>query len=180
MTVPGESDLVLPARGALLGLMGGAFAVGSLFAVITILPTLGRTGGPEITLTQTPSPPPQVSRATETALREDSVILRLGGTGQPAGTDYLVRMTAGDAVALSWTATAPLTYELHGHDVAANAPGKQVTYLATGTGAGGNSYLIAPADGFYGFFFQPKAGAAQVTLKLSGFYKPEPGLFSVP
>jgi hypothetical protein len=180
MTEPVRPAVALPDRSRLVALIVGAFALASIMAAVTTVPNWGKTANPD-TGVAAPTAPPQVSRSTETPLRSDAVAIALGGPGQRAATDYLVRLNAGDAIAYSWTATGQVSFELHGHDVtAADVLGDQLTYFATGTAASGNGYFIAPANGFYGWYFQPRTGSVEISLQLSGFYLPQPGLYAVP
>jgi hypothetical protein len=178
MTAPGAADGLVLSRARVVQLIGLAFGVASALAagVFLLAWKAAEDGQAGLGLA-----PPQVARITETALRSDMVAISLGAPERRSATDYLVRLKEGDAFAYSWTASDEVSYELHGHNVmTSGAPGDQLSYFATGTAASGSGYFIAPADGFYGWYFQGRAGVVEITLNLRGFYLPDPGIYAVP
>jgi len=86
------------------------------------------------------------------------------------GIEYKYRLDKGEALLYSWTATAPVNYELHAEPDGAPAgyaqsyEKKPLTGQASGT-------LTAPFPGIHGWYWEnPGAEEVTVTLKSAGFY----------
>ena len=189
MTVPTADQQTIEIRQRIALVAGAALLAAGLILVMIVLPAeygvdpLGT--GARLGLVQLGVTGQQVAALNAAAAA--------GGTGQGAiivarerpfqqesvdftlapheGMEYKYRLDKGGALLYSWSATAPVNYELHAEPdgaprgYAQSYEKRPSTNRASGT-------LTAPFSGIHGWYWQnPGDREITVTLKASGFYK---------
>ena len=90
--------------------------------------------------------------------------------GPHQGMEYKYRLDKGEALLYSWTATAPVNYELHAEPDGAPA-GYAQSYEKRPLTAGASGTLTAPFPGIHGWYWEnPGDQEITVMLKSVGFY----------
>lgn len=85
------------------------------------------------------------------------------------GVEYKYRVEQGASVQYSWTASAPVSFDLHGEPD--GAPARYSESYDTGRADAASGTFIAPTPGVHGWFWEnPGAQRITITLKTSGFY----------
>lgn len=86
------------------------------------------------------------------------------------GIEYKYRLAKGDALLFSWTASAPVNYELHAEPDGAPR-GYAQSYEKGSQSAGKSGTLNAPFSGIHGWYWEnTTSGPVTVTLHASGYY----------
>jgi hypothetical protein len=152
--LPAEYGVDPLGTGARLGLMQLG-VTGQQVAVLNAAASAGGTGRGAIIVRQ------------ERPFQEETVDFRLAPR---EGMEYKYRLDKGEALLYSWSATAPVNYELHAEPdgaprgYAQSYEKRPSTNRASGT-------LTAPFPGIHGWYWQnPGDREITVTLKTSGFY----------
>jgi len=101
------------------------------------------------------------------AYQQETVEFKLGPRGW---IEYKYRLNKGQALLYSWTATAPVNYELHAEpDGAPRGYGE--SYEKKNAQAGASGTLTAPLSGIHGWYWEnPGDAEVTVTLSAAGFY----------
>ena len=86
------------------------------------------------------------------------------------GMEYKYRLDKGEALLYSWSATAPVDYELHAEPDGAPA-GYAQSYEKKPASSGASGTLTAPFPGIHGWYWENKTDQeVTVTLKTAGYY----------
>jgi hypothetical protein len=86
------------------------------------------------------------------------------------GMEYKYRLDKGEALLYSWSATAPVDYELHAEPDGAPA-GYAQSYEKKSASNGASGTLTAPFPGIHGWYWENKTNQeVTVTLKTAGYY----------
>jgi len=86
------------------------------------------------------------------------------------GMEYKYRLDKGESLLYSWSATAPVEYELHAEPDGAPR-GYAQSYEKAGPDAGKSGTLTAPFPGIHGWYWRnPTSSEVTVTLSAAGFY----------
>ena len=86
------------------------------------------------------------------------------------GMEYKYRLDKGEALLYSWSATAPVNYELHAEPDGAPA-GYAQSYEKKNASSGASGTLTAPFPGIHGWFWENTSNnEVTVTLKSAGYY----------
>lgn len=86
------------------------------------------------------------------------------------GMEYKYRLDKGEALLYSWSATAPVDYELHAEPDGAPA-GYAQSYEKKAASSGASGTLTAPFPGIHGWYWENKTNQeVTVTLKSAGYY----------
>ena len=86
------------------------------------------------------------------------------------GMEYKYRLDKGEALLYSWSATAPVDYELHAEPDGAPA-GYAQSYEKKPASNGASGTLTAPFPGIHGWYWENKTNQeVTVTLKTAGYY----------
>lgn len=86
------------------------------------------------------------------------------------GMEYKYRLDKGEALLFSWSATAPVDYELHAEPDGAPA-GYAQSYEKKSASPGASGTLTAPFPGIHGWYWENKTDKdVTVTLKTAGYY----------
>jgi len=86
------------------------------------------------------------------------------------GMEYKYRLDKGEALLYSWSATAPVNYELHAEPDGAPA-GYAQSYEKRPSTAQASGTLTAPFPGIHGWYWEnPSDQEVTVTLKSAGYY----------
>ena len=86
------------------------------------------------------------------------------------GMEYKYRLDKGEALLYSWTATAPVNYELHAEPDGAPA-GYAQSYEKKNAFRQASGTLTAPFPGIHGWFWENTSNVeVTVTLKTAGYY----------
>jgi hypothetical protein len=86
------------------------------------------------------------------------------------GMEYKYRLDKGEALLYSWSATAPVDYELHAEPDGAPA-GYAQSYEKKSASNGAAGTLTAPFPGIHGWYWENKTDKeVTVTLKTAGYY----------
>jgi hypothetical protein len=86
------------------------------------------------------------------------------------GMEYKYRLDKGEALLYSWSATAPVNYELHAEPDGAPA-GYAQSYEKKSSTAQASGTLTAPFPGIHGWYWEnPGDQEITVTLKTAGYY----------
>jgi hypothetical protein len=86
------------------------------------------------------------------------------------GMEYKYRLDKGEALLYSWSATAPVDYELHAEPDGAPA-GYAQSYEKKSASNGASGTLTAPFPGIHGWYWENKTDKeVTVTLKTAGYY----------
>lgn len=86
------------------------------------------------------------------------------------GMEYKYRLDKGEALLYSWSATAPVDYELHAEPDGAPA-GYAQSYEKKSASPGASGTLTAPFPGIHGWYWENKTDReVTVTLKTAGYY----------
>jgi hypothetical protein len=103
----------------------------------------------------------------EKSFQEETVEFKLA----PAeGMEYKYRLDKGEALLYSWSATAPVNYELHAEPDGAPA-GYAQSYEKKNASPGASGTLTAPFPGIHGWYWQNLTDReVTVTLKTAGYY----------
>lgn len=122
--------------------------------------------------------PPEVLKMTEPFATDTVTIELLPFRLQRNGLEYKLSMHPGETLVYSWTASAPVYFEFHGHTAATpDRPDIEVMNYLVGTEATQSGTLTAPLDGIHGWFFQNTTfEPVTIELHLAGNYRLEPGL----
>lgn len=174
-----------------------AFLLGTVLTVFVVLPAeynIDPTGFGRLTgLDQISAPreivvetkviaPPEIARLAPAPFREDTLSIPLGALGEGLGAlEYKVTMARGEALVYSWTASAPVVYEFHGHTVS-DDPGVPIEVMdyVKDRAAESHGALIAPMDGIHGWYFaNPGFEPITIELRLAGYYVLEPGIIGI-
>jgi len=103
----------------------------------------------------------------EKAFQQESVDFRLA---PHEGMEYKYRLDKGEALLYSWSATAPVNYELHAEPDGAPA-GYAQSYEKKNAASGASGTLTAPFPGIHGWFWENTTNnEVTVTLKSAGYY----------
>lgn len=189
--MPGSQTRLTP-RQLTLALAGTTVLAGAI-TILVVLPAefgidptgLGeltgfiRLSAPTETLVETSvMAPPEVLKVTEPFSTDTVTIELLPFRLQRNGLEYKLSMRPGETLVYSWTATAPVYFEFHGHTKATpERKDIEVMNYLVGTEATQSGTLTAPIEGIHGWFFQ-NTGFEPVTIELhlAGNYRLEPGL----
>lgn len=86
------------------------------------------------------------------------------------GMEYKYRLEKGESLLFSWTATAPVNYELHAEPDGAPR-GYAQTYEKADQSPGKSGTVNAPFSGIHGWYWENTTGApVTVTLTASGYF----------
>lgn len=86
------------------------------------------------------------------------------------GMEYKYRLEKGESLLFSWTATAPVNYELHAEPDGAPR-GYAQTYEKADQSPGKSGTVNAPFSGIHGWYWENTTGApVTVTLAASGYF----------
>jgi len=103
----------------------------------------------------------------EKAFQQESVDFKLA---PHEGMEYKYRLDKGEALLYSWSATAPVNYELHAEPDGAPA-GYAQSYEKKNASSGASGTLTAPFPGIHGWFWENISNnEVTVTLKSAGYY----------
>jgi hypothetical protein len=103
----------------------------------------------------------------EKAFQQESVEFKLA---PHEGMEYKYRLDKGEALQYSWSATAPVNYELHAEPDGAPA-GYAQSYEKKNASSGASGTLTAPFPGIHGWFWENTTNnEVTVTLKSAGYY----------
>jgi len=103
----------------------------------------------------------------EKAFQQESVDFKLA---PHEGMEYKYRLDKGEALLYSWSATAPVNYELHAEPDGAPA-GYAQSYEKKNASNGASGTLTAPFPGIHGWFWENTTNnEVTVTLKSAGYY----------
>jgi len=103
----------------------------------------------------------------EKAFQQESVDFKLA---PHEGMEYKYRLDKGEALLYSWSATAPVNYELHAEPDGAPA-GYAQSYEKKNASNGASGTLTAPFPGIHGWFWENTSNnEVTVTLKSAGYY----------
>jgi hypothetical protein len=103
----------------------------------------------------------------EKAFQQESVEFKLA---PHEGMEYKYRLDKGEALLYSWSATAPVNYELHAEPDGAPA-GYAQSYEKKNASGGASGTLTAPFPGIHGWFWENTTNnEVTVTLKSAGYY----------
>jgi hypothetical protein len=103
----------------------------------------------------------------EKAFQQESVEFKLA---PHEGMEYKYRLDKGEALLYSWSATAPINYELHAEPDGAPA-GYAQSYEKKNASSGASGTLTAPFPGIHGWFWENTTNSeVTVTLKSAGYY----------
>jgi hypothetical protein len=90
--------------------------------------------------------------------------------GPHEGMEYKYRLDKGEALLYSWSATAPVDYELHAEPDGAPA-GYAQSYEKKPASSGASGTLTAPFPGIHGWYWENKTDKeVTVSLKTAGYY----------
>jgi hypothetical protein len=105
--------------------------------------------------------------AQERSFKEETVVFTLAPR---EAMEYKYRLDKGEALLYTWTASAPMNYELHAEPDGAPR-GYAESYEKAQQQAGAAGTLTAPFSGIHGWYWENTGGQpATVTLKTAGFY----------
>ena len=105
--------------------------------------------------------------AQETPFQQETVTFKVGPT---EGFEYKYRLEKGKALLYSWSASAPMNYELHAEPDGAPR-GYAQSYEKKDRVSGASGTLTAPFAGIHGWYWENTTGQeATVTLSTAGFY----------
>ena len=105
--------------------------------------------------------------AQEKPFNEESIDFKLAPR---EGMEYKYRLDKGEALLYSWSATAPVDYELHAEPDGAPA-GYAQSYEKKSAMNGASGTLTAPFPGIHGWYWENKTDKeVTVTLKTAGYY----------
>lgn len=184
------------ARRVWLQLLGAA-ALGTVLTVTVILPAeygIDPTGFGALTgINQTSQPaevvvetrftaPPDMAAVETMPFRQDVVSFSIGtlGNGGLGATEYKVTLAEGQTMLYSWTSSAPVIFEFHGHTTPTDGTPAEVMDYIKGRAGEGHGTLTAPLSGIHGWYFaNPGSSALTIELTLSGYYTLEPGLIGI-
>ena len=156
---------------ATLALVGvGALAIGLSFTIA------GRSqDASEMTLVG-----PDISKTSDVPFRTDTVLITIGGLIDNYGAlEYKISMNEGDVVSYSWTASSEIHYEFHGHSaIVEGQPVRNVNWYRVEDGTESHGAMVAPVTGIHGWYFLNPSfdEPIEIELKLSGYYRLEPGV----
>src|SRR5262245_35220430 len=103
----------------------------------------------------------------EKAFQQESVDFKLA---PHEGMEYKYRLDKGEALLYSWTATAPVNYELHAEPDGAPA-GYAQSYEKKNAFTQASGTLTAPFPGIHGWYWENTSNSeVTVTLKTAGYY----------
>ena len=125
--------------------------------------------------------PVEIATLNETPFRTDTVTLTVPSMMENFGqVEYKISMREGDAMVYSWTSSAPLYYEFHGHTVEEGGDPIQVMNYITDESTSAQGKLIAPLDGIHGWYFRHDGfEPIEVEFTFAGFYELEPGVMGL-
>ncbi len=105
--------------------------------------------------------------AQEKAFQQETVDFKVA---PHEGMEYKYRLDKGEALLYSWSATAPVNYELHAEPDGAPA-GYAQSYEKQSSTSQASGTLTAPFPGIHGWYWEnPGDREITVTLKTAGFY----------
>ena len=152
--LPAEFAVDPLGTGAKLGLLPLG-EVGQQVAVLEANKTAGAAGQAAILVGQ------------EKPFQQESVAFKLAPR---EGMEYKYRLDKGEALLYSWSATAPVDYELHAEPDGAPA-GYAQSYEKKPASNGASGTLTAPFPGIHGWYWENKTDRdVTVTLKTAGYY----------
>ena len=103
----------------------------------------------------------------EKGFQQESVEFKLA---PHEGMEYKYRLDKGEALLYSWSATAPVNYELHAEPDGAPA-GYAQSYEKKNASSGASGTLTAPFPGIHGWFWENTTNnEVTVALKSAGYY----------
>jgi hypothetical protein len=111
---------------------------------------------------QPPPPTPGAFVAQPTAFKQDSVVIVLA---PKEGMEYKYRLEKGAGLLFTWTATAPLHYELHS-EPAAGPKGYAETFDKEDVRDSAHGNYIAPFPGVHGWYWENRTDR-QVQIRLT-------------
>lgn len=135
-----------------------------------------------------PKPPPELrageaphlmmERPQAAAFRSDVVEIALAPASQSGSrAEYKVDVKAGDALVYSIVADQPVISEFHGE---AHATKTVIFYREETAMSASHGQFVAPVSGAHGWYLaNPHERPVTVRLKLSGYYRLEPGLLKI-
>ncbi|MFP5336973.1 MAG: hypothetical protein ACLGIW_00500 [Gammaproteobacteria bacterium] len=175
-----------PTTPQLLKATAGAALIAAVLLVIAVLPAeygrdptgLGRILGltalnavapAEASLNPTGTPPTAQNAVipSETPFQngEMQVTLRPG-----EGTEVKALMQSGEALVFSWTADAPVNFDMHGEKP--NDGNNYTSYWRDRAQTSAHGSFTAPYDGTHGWYWKnPGTMPVNVTVKVSGYYQ---------
>ncbi|HEY3162001.1 MAG TPA: hypothetical protein VGJ78_23725 [Vicinamibacterales bacterium] len=152
--LPAEFAVDPLGTGAKLGLLPLG-EVGQQVAALEANKTAGAAGQAAIIVPQ------------EKPFQQESVDFKLAPR---EGMEYKYRLDKGEALLYSWSATAPVDYELHAEPDGAPA-GYAQSYEKKPASNGASGTLTAPFPGIHGWYWENKTDRdVTVTLKTAGYY----------
>jgi hypothetical protein len=180
-----------PSRKTLVALIAGGVIAASAILVGAVLPAeyridplgigaatglLQMSGPQEIEVAlPTSADANAVARLYPTALRTDTVEIRLAPAGDPdqrSDLEWKVRMHEGGTLVYTWTVDAPAEeFYSDFHGESAPTPDVKVVTYKKGGGTGFQGSMVAPFDGVHGWYLQNQSEhPVTVRLTISGFY----------
>jgi hypothetical protein len=111
---------------------------------------------------QPPPPTPGALVSQPASFKEDSVVIVLA---PKEGMEYKYRLDKGGGLLFSWTATAPLHYELHS-EPAAGPKGYAETFDKQDARDSAHGNYVAPFSGIHGWYWENRTDR-QVMIRLT-------------
>ena len=174
---------VVATVGVVLGVLPAEYGIDPTgFGRASGLVRLSDPAGPveQVVETRTDAPV-EIASLTETPFRTDTVTLTVPSMMENFGqVEFKISMREGDSMVYSWTSSAPLYYEFHGHTVEEGGEPIQVMNYITDETDSAQGKLVAPLDGIHGWYFRHSGfEPVEVTFTFSGFYELEPGVMEL-
>ena len=120
-----------------------------------------------------------VSTPLDEGWRTDTVTFTIDGLVENYDQmEYKIAMEEGDTLLYSWTASAPLYYEFHGHTLNDDGSFGEAMLYRLEEGQISHGVVQAPLEGLHGWYFLNRTydTPIEVELTLAGTYRLEPGL----
>lgn len=121
----------------------------------------------------------EVTTTLQERWRTDTITFTVNGLVENYGQiEYKIAMEEGDTLLYSWTASAPLYYEFHGHTLNADGSFGEAMLYRHEEGQASHGVVRAPLEGLHGWYFLNRSydTPIEVELTLAGTYELEPGL----
>ena len=129
--------------------------------VILLVLTTAMQAGQAPAAVQPPPPTPGAFVAQPSLFKTDSIEIRLA---PKEGMEYKYRLEKGAALVFSWTATAPVHYELHS-EPDAGPKGYAETFDKHDSRDTAHASYVAPFSGIHGWYWENRTGS-EVTIRL--------------